>query len=419
MEKLNLIQAIREKNGELDDKQTKFVTAFEDALNKRFTSEKEEYADEIRSALNSVLGELPKDEDGKVETIASQIRSIATQMEKIEENRMGKMSEMEKFQLRGMLEKNKEDIIQAIRSGGQFDLSFNARVAAPQLNSNTYSDAGAFIMPDVENYLQESGIARIRYPENFILNVISNAQVSKVPEQVIRTEQDTEEGTVGVVAEGGTKPLVSFTFVRSTTSREKYAARLEWSEEFEMDNEMLFAEILRLFEEKVIREWQDGLLTTIETNAVAYTSSVLDGTFVTPDNALAAIAAQSVIDNMNYTANTVVMNPSDVVATLFTQNTEGDPRILPYITNGTINGMRLISSNKIAQGNALVGDMTVYREWHSPFITRFGRYNDQLITNESTVIGEVFSLMRIAVIDLPAVMYIDLDAVKTSLTVVP
>lgn len=417
MEKLNLVQAIREKNGELDDKQIKFVTAFEERVSAALAEEKDSYANELRSALKESLGELPKDEEGNVENIASQIRSIANKMEKIENQNIRKLSNSEKYELRNKLEQNKESIITAIRGGNEVELEF--RAAAPQYNSNTMSDAGTFIMPDVENYLQEGGIARIRYAENFILNVISNTQVDKVPETIIRTEQDTEEGAVAVVAEGGTKPLVSYTFVRSTTEREKYAARLEWSEEFEMDNEMLFAEILRLFEEKVIRAWQDGLLDTIITNAVAYTTSTLDGTFVKPDNALAAIAAQSVIDEMEYMANTTVMHPSDIVATLFTQDTEGNPRLLPYMNNESINGMRLISSTKVTQGNAIIGDMTVYKEWHSNFISRFGRYNDQLITNEATVIGEVFSILRIATIDLPAVMYIDLDAVKTSLTVVP
>lgn len=184
-----------------------------------------------------------------------------------------------------------------------------------------------------------------------------------------------------------------------------------------MDHEALFDAILMMFEQKVIRAWQNGLIDIIETNAIAYTSSVLDGTFIQPDSGLAIVAAQSVIAQLNYTANTVIMNPADLVAVMFQQNNFGDLKNSNYIntTNGTINGMRIFASNTIEQGTALVGDSTVYREWHSPFIFRVGTYNDQFIKNLKTAIGEVFTIMRVANIDKKAFMLLDLDAVKLAL----
>jgi len=134
------------------------------------------------------------------------------------------------------------------------------------------------------------------------------------------------------------------------------------------------------------------------------------------------IDGQSVIQGMYFTPNVVIMNPSDIFAAMFTQDTEGRTELKPYIvnTNGTytINGMKVFSSYKIAQGTALVGDSTVYREWHGAFIFRVGTYGTQFIENEKTAIGEVFSLLRIANIDKPAWMILDLEAVKTSLEVV-
>jgi hypothetical protein len=120
---------------------------------------------------------------------------------------------------------------------------------------------------------------------------------------------------------------------------------------------------------------------------------------------------------MNFNADTVLMHPSDIVTTMFTQDTEGNSRLLPYMQNGAINGMRVVSSNAITQGTAIVMDSSVYREWHSDFILRFGTYNDQFIKNEKSAIGEVFSILRIAVNNLPGVMAIDLDAVKASLLI--
>jgi len=109
------------------------------------------------------------------------------------------------------------------------------------------------------------------------------------------------------------------------------------------------------------------------------------------------------------------MHPSDIVTTMFTQDTEGNSRLLPYMQNGQINGMRVVASNTIAIGSAVVMDSTVYREVHSGFILRFGTYSDQFIKNEKSAIGEVFSLLSIAQNELPAVMAIDLDAVKAAL----
>lgn len=417
----NLREALSKQGAEMDSKQIAFIDAFSTALDERLSAEREDI-DEKQStsfteALRSALGEMPSDEHGKVETIASQIRTIAENLDKIEKRSLVQLKDTEKLQLRKMIEDNKDKIVDAIRTGQAFEMSFQARAAAAHTDTNTIIGTDV-ALPEVENYLVDSEIARIRYPENFILTVIRNNQVSKVPQQVIKTEQAPVQGAVAIVAEGGAKPLVQFQFVRTTTERVKYAGHIEWSEEFEMDNDRLFSDIITLFEEEVIRKWNDGIVDQIITNAIAYTTSVLDGTLVKPDNGIAAIASASVINALNFNANTVIMHPADVVATMFTQDTEGNWRLVPFLMNNTINGMRLIQSNSIDQGNALIGDSTVYREWHSAYMLRFGYYNDQFIKNMKSAVGEVFSLLQIAEINLPAWMYIDLDAVKASLEVV-
>ena len=412
----NLRSALEKNGATLDENQLKFVSAFENALNERDKSKDDSYATSMQEALRAALGAEEKDKDGNVVTMAAQIRSIAEAMEKMEKTQVRSLSSKEKFQLRKMVEDKHADIIQAIRTGQDFEITFSAqRAAAMFTTTSAVSNDSGVEFPLVENYIFDDSIAKIRYPENFILNVIPNAQVAKVPNQVIRVEEATVEGAVAIVAEGGTKPLQSNTFVRTMTTRNKWAGRIEWTEEFEMDNAMLYSEILTMFEEKVIRAWQNGLIDIIETNATAYTTSVLDGTFVKPDNGLAVIAAQSVLQQMNFTANVAIMNPADIVATMFTQDTEGNSRLLPYMQNGTINGLRVFANNNVTLGTALVGDSTVYKEWHSDFILRFGTYNDQFIKNEKSAIGEVFSLLRIADIDKPAWMLLDLDAVKASL----
>lgn len=420
---ISLIEALKKAGATVEAEQEKFLNALDEALKHRQDTTDESYSASMKNALDEVLGAVEKDEKGNIVTFAEQLKNIAESVEKMEKMNTSLIGDKEKFQLKKYVRENHKAIVDAIKNGKDLpEFEFSAIKAAAMFTTTSAVTNGTGVgLPLVENYLVENDIALIRHPENFILDVIPNNQVSKVPSEVVRTEQATEEGAVAVVAEGGTKPLVSDTFIRNRTLRKKYAGRIEWTEEFEMDNEMLFAEIVRLFEDKVIRAWQDGIISTIQTNAVAYTSSVFDGTFVKPDNALAVIAGQSVIEGMYFTPNVVIMNPSDIFTAMFTQDTEGRSELKPYIVNNngsyTINGMRVFSSYKIAQGTALIGDASVYREWHSNFIFRVGTYGTQFIENEKTAIGEVFSLLRIANNEKPAWMVIDLEAVKEDITI--
>ena len=416
MEALNLRSALEKGGATLDENQIKFVSAIENEMNERAKKQEEAYSTSITEALRSVLGAQEKNEKGETVTVAEQLRNLAEGLEKVEKNNIRQISNVEKFQLRKMVREQHKDICEAIRSGNDLTISFNAKRAAAIYTASTAvaNDTGV-LLPLNENYEFESEISKIRYPENFILDVISNRQVAKVPQQIIKNEQATAEGAVALVAEGGTKPLVSDTFLRTLTLRKKYAAHIEWTEEFEMDNEMLYSEILAMFEEKVVRFWNNGLIGTIVSNGTAYTTSVMDDTLVIPDNGLAVIACQSVINGMNFNADVVLMHPSDIVTTMFTQDTEGNSRLLPYMQNGQINGMRVVSSNAITLGTAIVMDSSVYREVHSDFILRFGTYNDQFIKNQKSAVGEVFSILRIAKNNLPGVMAVTLSTVRAAL----
>jgi len=326
------------------------------------------------------------------------------------------LTNKEKYELKRIVQENHADLVDAIKNKKSFEIEFKA-AAMHMTNNGTVTNAVGLDYPATDNFLVDNDIALIRFPENFILNVIPNTQQDNVPAQRIRKEQATTEGAVAVVAEGAVKPLVQYKFVRTTTDRVKYAGRIEWTEEFEMDFMALFNEIVRLFEDDVVREWQDGILAQMVTNASPYVSSTLDGTLVAPDNGLAVVAGQSQLQSLNYNPDVVIMNPADVVATLFQQDTEGNLKLSPYInvTAGTINGMRLISTNKQAQGTALIGESRLYREIHSGYKLRTGQYNAQLIENEYTAIGEVFSILQIAERDLVGWLELDLDAVKTAL----
>jgi hypothetical protein len=416
MEALNLRSALEKGGATLDENQIKFVSAIENEMNERAKKQEEAHSKSLTEALRSVLGAQEKNEKGETVTVAEQLRNLAEGLEKVEKNNVRQLSNVEKFQLRKMVKEQHKDICEAIRNGSDLEISFNAKRAAAIYTAATAvaNDTGV-LFPLNENFEFESEISKIRYPENFILDVISNRQVARVPQQIIKNEQATAEGAVALVAEGGTKPLVSDTFLRTLTLRKKYAAHIEWTEEFEVDNELLYNEILMMFEEKVVRFWNNGLIGTIVSNGTAYTTSVMDDTLVIPDNGLAVIACQSVINGMNFNADLVLMHPSDIVTTMFTQDTQGNSRLLPYMQNGSINGMRVVSSNAITLGTAIVMDSSIYREMHSDFILRFGTYNDQFIKNQKSAVGEVYSILRVAKNNLPGAMAVTLATVRAAL----
>lgn len=412
MKKIDLFKSLTDQGIKIEDDQKAVLDNLSTSIEKFMTEQKSDF----ETALSDSIGTLEKDDSGKNINIVTQLKTIAENMEILKTNSAAKMGESEKFKLKSLIEKEHKNIVAAVKDGKKLEFTFKA-AAVHMTNNGTVTNSGSLDYPATDNFMVENDIAKIRYPENFLLNYIPNTQSSKVPAQIIRKEQATTEGAVAVTAEGAVKPLLQYKFVRTTTSRKKYAGRIEWTEEFEMDFEALFREIVIMFEQDVVRAWQDGLLDEIIADAAPYVSSVLDGTLMTPDNGLAIVAGQSQLNALNYYPDLVIMNPADVVTIMFSQDGEGRLRLSPYIDMArmTINGMRLVTTNKMDVGTALVLESKLYREIHSDFILRTGQYNAQLIENEYTAIGEIFSIIRIAERDLVGVLELDLEAVRAAL----
>ena len=318
--------------------------------------------------------------------------------------------------LQPLVKKHHKEIVDAMKNKKDFEFEFKA--PAPHRTDNgTVTNPTGLAFPLSDNYQYDSEIVRIRVPENFINNFIRSRVVSKVPENIILNEEAPKEGTIAIVPEGGTKPLNQYKIVRTTSNREKIAGRIEWSEEFEYDYERLLNAFIDMLEVDVIRFWHDHILEQMIANATAYVSSTLDGSLVAPDNALAVIASQSQLQGINFNPDVVFMNPADVTATLYEQKDNGEIKNKPYIdvVNGTIAGIKLVTSNKIEQGKFLLGEASTYKEEHSSYIFRIGQYNDQFITNMYTAIGEIFTILSIAELNIPAWIYGDLELIKTAL----
>ena len=346
--------------------------------------------------------------------------TIKEDLSVMKESLKGGVTEMIKNQMYNVIKENHAKIVEAVKEKKDFpEFAFNV-AAMHMTNNGTVSNVSGLNFP-ASTFEVDNDIFMIKVPENFILRVIRNSQRAKVPQTVIKTQQVPSEGAVAVVAEGAVKPLLQYKFQRTSTSRKKYAGRIEWTEEFEMDFEALLDAIVDMFERDVITAWQDDLINIITTNATAYVSSSLDGTLVSPDNGLAIVAAAQKVKALGYTPNFVLMNPVDIDAAVYTQDADGNFQLKPYIdaSGNRIAGITVIPSLKIDEGTALVGDFSIYKEIHSAFIMRRGQYGDQFIENEYTLVGEVFSVLNAAPASYTGIININLATVKAALKVAP
>jgi len=175
-------------------------------------------------------------------------------------------------------------------------------------------------------------------------------------------------------------------------------------------------EIIAMFEMDVMRAYNAGLLAAIVAWAPAYTTSALDGTLVKPSLMNVVNAGKLAIAVQNYSADTLIMNPADYAETQNMQNVNGDPIFVP--DNVLFPGLRLFVTNNIVAGTVLLGEGGVVKEQHGNYILRSGTYGNQFIENEKTIVGELFSVIKLPTESKKGWIKLDVPTVKAALKVV-
>ena len=382
--------------------------AIGEAIEKAFTEDSIERKRQLDEAL-SKLGDI---EEGK--SVTSIIRGLAQRIDEVEAKSRQGFTALESFKLQRALEAKKDEIINVMRNRGQaWGLEFKAKRAASDMMTTSTVLTGAAAI-NTDNVFEDVELTVIRYPANFIADAINSRQVSKVPYSIKWKEQVAAgDGAIGVVSEGSEKTLVDKAFTWKYAYRDKYAGRIEFTEETEIDFEQLTLDIIDMFESDVLRAYNAGLLTAILAWAPAYVSSALDGTLVKPTVMNVVNAGKLVVATNNYTADVVIMNPSDYAETQNMQNTNGDPIFVP--DNVLFPGLRLFVTNNITAGTILLGEGGIIKEQHGSYILRSGQYGNQLIENEKTIIGEIFSVIKLPTESKKGWIKLDVAAVKLAL----
>jgi len=408
MKKEDFMKIVRSKAKEtLTEQDENFFGSIGEAVESAMNAESVERTKQL-GELAKKLGAVPEGE-----TMADVVRNMATQIDLLEKKAERGFTGAEKYKLKSMLESKKEDIQRARQGGNPWSIEFKAKRAASALMQTTTVLTGAAAV-NTMNVFDDMDIVVIEYPKNFILDGINSRQVAKVPQTVARKEEITAgEGVPVATGEGVAKALVDKKFTWKYDTRVKYAGRLEMTEEVEIDFDQLVLQIVAMFEDDVIRSWQDGVLTAILNWADTYTTTGLDGAINNPGVYNVIGAGVLHVRNNLYEPDVIFLNPTDVAKIVYMQDNNGNQMFIPESLQFA--GLTPFISTKITAGKVLIGTRRTVKEQHGNFIIRKGVHGDQFIENESTIVGEIFSVLSLPTQSQPSWIYLDIATVAAAL----
>lgn len=261
-----------------------------------------------------------------------------------------------------------------------------------QTTANSISTTSGAILTDSIGYNDE--LFMKRRGREYIHDIANVTPVDEVPETFVFNEEGAEDGSIAIVAENGLKPQIHLSLVRNQVNAKKAAGYIVVTEEMMKWRTRIWAQIQRLFSDKVWRDYEKLLTEDLLTNAVAYTSTALDDTIADPSDFDAIIAAVLQLEALEYQPDVLVINPADKWKLALAESKNG-AFILPYIQQGgefSLLGLRVITSNKIDAGTFVIGESGTWFIEEEPVRLRTGLVNDDFIHNRMTIIGELFFL---------------------------
>jgi polyhydroxyalkanoate synthesis regulator phasin len=296
--------------------------------------------------------------------------------------------------LKGLFLKNFDAIKKAVKERRQETFKANPDTIDAALLENRAAITTTTGATLTENNGEDSFLYMKRRDRQYIEDIADISVVAEVPETLTFEEEGDETGAIAIIGENGLKPQLRLKLVKNKVESQKAAGFIVVTEEMMKWRSRAWSAIQRLFRDKVMRDFRNLLTTSLIGNASAYVATPLDGTITVPTNFDAIIAAILQLEMLNFEPDTLVINPADKWKLAMTTTNNG-MFILPYIQQGgqfKLLGLQVITTNKVAAGNFLIGEAGIWKVERENPTFRTGLVNDDLIHNRMTIVGEIFFL---------------------------
>lgn len=230
-------------------------------------------------------------------------------------------------------------------------------------------------------------------------------------------DEVSKQGDFAVTAEGAVKPLVMYTFNRTSSDYKKATGRAKITEEFNNDFSRLVSMIKDLMKTDCRNEMNDIILTDMVANATPYANAGLVGQIDNADNYAAIAAAAGQLGNSFYTPNLLVMNNNQGIVSSSLKGTDGQ-YINPEAIMKEINsaGLNIVKHPSVAFGKFFLGDASVYKVLlKGDLIVRVGYSNDDFDRNQYSLVVEQYFYSYISQARKAGLVYGDFAEIKAAI----
>lgn len=323
----------------------------------------------------------------KIEAIEKGLKQQGLALAELKQGGIGAAFDMPAFQK--AFEAKYDELAKALKVG-QAGYTIKAdESSADKIITRTSSATGPYV---IESVKEDPNIYLKRRDRQYIHDITDYSVVAEVPETLVYTEEGDDTGVIAVVEENGLKPQVGLKLIKNSVNQKKAAGYIVVTEEMMKFRTRAWAQIRRLFSDKVYRDYENILTDEMLALASSYISTPLDGTFTNPDDFHAIVASITQLESLNFAPNVLVLHPSDKWR-LALATTANGMFVLPYIQQGgtfSLLGLNVITTTKMTPGEFIIGESGTWKvEEEAPQI-RTGLVNDDFIHNRQTIVGEIF-----------------------------
>lgn len=382
---------------QFSDNEKKGLTALAEHFTSQFKSfsegkiSEEQMLEKMNDKLKSWGDEIGLSKD-KLEQMSKALKEQGEALSKLKESNNFSINHRG---LRAEFEKKYDQLVTAIkekRTGLVIKAVGEHTDGKIQTTGSSISTSSGAMLSDSVGYSNQ--LFMKRRGREYIHDIANVTVVTEVPETFVFDEEGSEDGSFAVVAENQLKPQVNLKLIRNQVNAKKAAGYIVVTEELMKWRERVWANIQRLFSDKVQRDYEAKLTDDLMTNATGYVSTALDGTIDAPTDFDAIAAGVLQLESLDYLPDVLVINPADKWRLALTESKNGT-FILPYVQQGGefgVLGLRVITTTRRPVGEFVIGESsTWFIEEEEPRL-RTGLVNDDFIHNRMTIIGEVFFL---------------------------